>query len=128
MEFGQDRLSNSDSFLVDEAQDDFVFQRSSMPEFNQSATNMQLIEAKDNSPKRLSESNAMSVSARLNMPARRRSNDGRYTRCIAIQKHPINLLIERFVKLLDATYAERLRKLGLYVGQDLRKRRTVEMQ
>ena len=70
----------------------------------------------------------MSVSTRIKLPKRRRSNDGRYTRCIAIQKHPINLLIERFVKLLDATYAERLRKLGLYIGQELRKRRTEEMQ
>lgn len=97
-----------------------------MPEFGQNNTEkMQLIDQKD-SPRQKS-GNLMSMSTRLNLPKRRRSNDGRYTRCIAIQKHPINLLIERFVKLLDATYAERLRKLGLYVGQELRKRRTQEM-
>ena len=40
----------------------------------------------------------------------------RYTRCLAIQKHPIRLLIEKFSKLLNETYADRLRKLGLNVG------------
>ena len=126
MEFGHDSQSNNDSFEDVKKDNELMLQRASMPEFGQNTTKMQLIDPKDqeNPPPEETTNNLMSVSTRLKFPKRRRSNDGRYTRCIAIQKHPINLLIERFVKLLDATYAERLRKLGLYVGQELRKRRT----
>ena len=48
----------------------------------------------------------------------RKQKGGRYTRCLAIQKHPIRLLIEKFVTMLNATYANRLRKIGLKVGRD----------
>ena len=123
MEFGHDSQSNNDSFEDVKKDNELMLQRASMPEFGQNTTKMQLVDPKNPPPKETT-NNLMSVSTRINLPKRRRSNDGRYTRCIAIQKHPINLLIERFVKLLDATYAERLRKLGLYVGQELRKRRT----
>ena len=36
---------------------------------------------------------------------------------IVIEKHPIRLVIERFAHLLHVTYANRLRKAGLTVGQ-----------
>ena len=38
---------------------------------------------------------------------------------MAVQKHPIRLLIEKFASLLDSTYANRLRKIGLSVGGHL---------
>lgn len=46
-----------------------------------------------------------------------RNREGRYSRCVKTLKHPMQLLIERFAKLLDQTYTKRLRKVGLTVNQ-----------